>query len=203
MDESNLTIEEYIELLEKRARRCGETIGWRTATYVTMDCEDLDSFAGSEGDFSAIVYDDAPTSSYNVSSEPADLFWNTYDTCGGVQKEEAVILVEFVGALTFRSKARNLELKRRNIKNLYLTANTPYPSRKIRYISAWISPNHHEESMINTPYPEDFIRRIQDTVQEYSGRFRRYQTWPLLQVTPNTPYWRSPIRRIDPIPAAI
>ncbi|GJW39370.1 putative ribonuclease H-like domain-containing protein [Tanacetum coccineum] len=343
MDESNLTMEEYIELLEKRARRREETIDWRTATYVTMDCEDLDSLAGSEADFSAIVYDDAPTSSYNVSSELAisiynaiqsdinfsvsfsdsedeefvakfdgdsfnykiflvntlkpehvsdrveinnepssenididpteivsckeitpvesnenfetnhdndpkpfkenqfiliikvisrisfhegmplnlliknlcapfgvpfnpkgftpygvsrfkdmaywspDLFWNTYDTCGGVRKEEAGILVEFVGALKFRSKARNLELKRRNMKNLYLTANTPYPSRKIWCISAWTSPNYHEESKINTPYPEDCIRRIQDIVQEYSGRFRRYQTWSLLQVTPNTP----------------
>ncbi|GJY07190.1 hypothetical protein Tco_0374244 [Tanacetum coccineum] len=41
---------------------------------------------------------------------------------------------------------------------------------------------------LNTPYPEKSIRRIQDIVCEYSGR---YQAWSLLQETP--------IRRINPL----
>ncbi|GKA50136.1 hypothetical protein Tco_0743209 [Tanacetum coccineum] len=39
------------------------------------------------------------------------------------------------------------------------------------------------------------IRRIEDIVCEYS---RRYQTWSLLQETPNTPYLIPWIRRIEP-----
>ncbi|GKD56051.1 hypothetical protein Tco_1289438 [Tanacetum coccineum] len=53
--------------------------------------------------------------------------------------------------------------------------------------------------MINTPYPEDQYaisrrptRRIEDIEGEYSGR---YQTWSLLQETPNTPYPIPWIRR--------
>ncbi|GJV56910.1 hypothetical protein Tco_1457915 [Tanacetum coccineum] len=55
---------------------------------------------------------------------------------------------------------------------------------------------------INTPYSKDPIRRIQDTVEEYSGSNRRYQRGPYSKKSPNTPYRRIPIRRIDPIPAS-
>ncbi|GJT41277.1 hypothetical protein Tco_0941142 [Tanacetum coccineum] len=42
----------------------------------------------------------------------------------------------------------------------------------------------HEGNKINTPYPENPIRRIQAMEIKYSGRYR---TWSLLQETPNTP----------------
>ncbi|GJZ10522.1 hypothetical protein Tco_0545281 [Tanacetum coccineum] len=49
----------------------------------------------------------------------------------------------------------------------------------------------HEGNKINTPYPENPIRRIQVIECEDSGRYR---TWSLLQETPNTPYRRLSIR---------
>ncbi|GJX59033.1 hypothetical protein Tco_0290423 [Tanacetum coccineum] len=49
----------------------------------------------------------------------------------------------------------------------------------------------HEGNKINTPYPENPIRRIQAMEIKYSGRYR---TWSLLQETPNTPYRRLLIR---------
>ncbi|GKA71627.1 hypothetical protein Tco_0777766 [Tanacetum coccineum] len=44
----------------------------------------------------------------------------------------------------------------------------------------------HRRLKINTPYPEDSIRRIQD--MELIQYFGRYQTWSLLQEIPNTSY---------------
>ncbi|GJY26250.1 hypothetical protein Tco_0400976 [Tanacetum coccineum] len=44
----------------------------------------------------------------------------------------------------------------------------------------------HEGNKINTPYPENPIRRIQVIECEDSGR---YQTWSLLQEIPNTPLY--------------
>nr|GEU56998.1 hypothetical protein [Tanacetum cinerariifolium] len=52
----------------------------------------------------------------------------------------------------------------------------------------------HKRNKINTPYPDNPIRRIQVIECEDSGRYR---TWSLLQETPNTPYQRFLIRRID------
>nr|GEZ01627.1 hypothetical protein [Tanacetum cinerariifolium] len=43
----------------------------------------------------------------------------------------------------------------------------------------------HKGTRINMPYPEKSIRRIQDIVIKYSGR---YQTWSLHQETIDTPY---------------
>nr|GEY69139.1 retrovirus-related Pol polyprotein from transposon TNT 1-94 [Tanacetum cinerariifolium] len=52
----------------------------------------------------------------------------------------------------------------------------------------------HKGNKINTPYPENLIRHIQVIECEDSGRYR---TWSLLQETPNTPYRRFLIRRVD------
>ncbi|GKB43806.1 hypothetical protein Tco_0888748 [Tanacetum coccineum] len=76
MDESDLTMKQYIDLLAEKARRRGGAFDLRTATYITMDCEDPDSFTDYEADFPAIVYDDASTSSRNVSSKPTVSIYN-------------------------------------------------------------------------------------------------------------------------------
>nr|GFA54872.1 hypothetical protein [Tanacetum cinerariifolium] len=73
MDDPNITIEEYIQLMADKARRGGQTFNWETATYGEVYCDDLDSFTDFKTDFPAIVYNDVSTSNQNVSSEPTDL----------------------------------------------------------------------------------------------------------------------------------
>nr|GEX27409.1 hypothetical protein [Tanacetum cinerariifolium] len=70
MDDPNITMEEYIELNAKKARRCGRTFNWETATYGKIYCDDYDLLTGFKADFPAIVYNDASTSNQNISSEP-------------------------------------------------------------------------------------------------------------------------------------
>ncbi|GJX58163.1 hypothetical protein Tco_0289553 [Tanacetum coccineum] len=70
MDNPNITMEEYIQLMADNARGGDQTFNWETATHGKVYCEDLDSFIDFETDFPVIVYNDAPTSNQNVSSEP-------------------------------------------------------------------------------------------------------------------------------------
>ncbi|GJZ83947.1 hypothetical protein Tco_0649120 [Tanacetum coccineum] len=64
MDDPDITMEEYIQLMADNDRSHGETFNWETVTYGKVYCEDLDSFADFETDFTAIVYNDASTSYY-------------------------------------------------------------------------------------------------------------------------------------------
>ncbi|GJZ39698.1 hypothetical protein Tco_0586261 [Tanacetum coccineum] len=77
MDDPNITMEEYIQLMANKARGGDQTINWETATYGEVYCEDLDSFKDFETDFPTIVYNDASTSNQNVSSEPTVSIYNT------------------------------------------------------------------------------------------------------------------------------
>nr|GEZ31142.1 hypothetical protein [Tanacetum cinerariifolium] len=70
MDDPNITMEEYIQLMADKARERHQTFNWETTTYDDVYCEDLDSFTDFETDFPAIVYNDASTSNQNISSEP-------------------------------------------------------------------------------------------------------------------------------------
>ncbi|GKE75943.1 hypothetical protein Tco_1542063 [Tanacetum coccineum] len=81
-------------------------------------------------------------------------------------------------------KARILELKRRHLKITVLTSNTPYPSRNIRRICACTSLKTTKEQDPIRHIQRRPIRRIQVMKIKYSGR---YQTWSLLQETPDTP----------------
>nr|GEV43507.1 hypothetical protein [Tanacetum cinerariifolium] len=65
MDESDLTMEEYIELQAKIARRHGQTFNWETATYGKVYCDDLDYFTDFETNFLVIVYNDAYASNFD------------------------------------------------------------------------------------------------------------------------------------------
>ncbi|GJW01420.1 hypothetical protein Tco_1556671 [Tanacetum coccineum] len=76
MDDPNIMIEEYIQLMADRARGRDQTFNWETATYGKVYCEDLDSFIDFETDFPAIVYNDASTSNQNVSFEPTVSIYN-------------------------------------------------------------------------------------------------------------------------------
>ncbi|GJU90918.1 hypothetical protein Tco_1303341 [Tanacetum coccineum] len=65
MDNPNITMEEYIQLMAD-------------ATNDEVYCDDLDSFTDFETHFLAIVYNDASTSNENVSSEPTKNRFETY-----------------------------------------------------------------------------------------------------------------------------
>ncbi|GKD87836.1 hypothetical protein Tco_1358990 [Tanacetum coccineum] len=60
-----------------------------------------------------------------------------------------------------------------------------YPSRKIRRICACASPKTTKEQDSIRLIQKKSIRRIQDIVIKYFGRYR---TWSLLQETLDTPY---------------
>ncbi|GJU17071.1 hypothetical protein Tco_1145037 [Tanacetum coccineum] len=70
-------------------------------------------------------------------------------------------------------KARILELKQRNMKNIVLTSNTPYPSRKIRRICAYTSQEttKNQGSIFRVPpYPFNYpARRL--TMEETLTKF--------------------------------
>ncbi|GKB59540.1 hypothetical protein Tco_0915726 [Tanacetum coccineum] len=70
MDDPNITMEEYIQLMADKARGRDQTFNWETATYGEVYCDDSDLFTDFETDFPAIVYNDASTSNQNVSYEP-------------------------------------------------------------------------------------------------------------------------------------
>ncbi|GJY31771.1 hypothetical protein Tco_0415266 [Tanacetum coccineum] len=76
MDDPNITIEEYIQLMADKARGRDKTFNWETAMYGEVYCKDLDSFIDFETNFPAIVYNDTSTSNQNVSSEPTVSIYN-------------------------------------------------------------------------------------------------------------------------------
>ncbi|GKG34143.1 hypothetical protein Tco_0436839, partial [Tanacetum coccineum] len=59
MDDSNITMEEYIRLEEEKARRHGQTINWKTTTFEKVEnYEDEDDCSiDFETEFPAIVFD--------------------------------------------------------------------------------------------------------------------------------------------------
>ncbi|GJS01154.1 retrovirus-related pol polyprotein from transposon TNT 1-94 [Tanacetum coccineum] len=61
MDDLNITMAEYIQLEEEKARRRGQEFNWETSTY-------------GKNEFPAIVYNDALTSEAEFSSEPTNEF---------------------------------------------------------------------------------------------------------------------------------
>nr|GEV77514.1 hypothetical protein [Tanacetum cinerariifolium] len=59
-----------------KARGLDQTFNWETATYNEEYCDDLDSFTDFETNFPAIVYNDAPASTQNVSFEQTVSIYN-------------------------------------------------------------------------------------------------------------------------------
>ncbi|GJZ93223.1 hypothetical protein Tco_0665288 [Tanacetum coccineum] len=71
MDHPNITMEEYIQLEEEKARRHGQEFNWQTATYGKVRYfEDINYFKDFENEFPAIVYNDVLTSQAEFSYEP-------------------------------------------------------------------------------------------------------------------------------------
>ncbi|GJU38935.1 hypothetical protein Tco_1191892 [Tanacetum coccineum] len=73
MDDPNITMEEYIQLEEEKARRCGQEFNWETSTYGKVKYfEDINYFKDFGNKFPAIVYRDALVSKPEVTSEPTE-----------------------------------------------------------------------------------------------------------------------------------
>ncbi|GJY89471.1 hypothetical protein Tco_0504667 [Tanacetum coccineum] len=69
MDDPNITMEEYIQLMADKAHKCGQMFNWETAMYGKI-YDNIDLFIDFETDFPVIVYNDALASDPEVSSEP-------------------------------------------------------------------------------------------------------------------------------------
>ncbi|GJV17750.1 hypothetical protein Tco_1363073 [Tanacetum coccineum] len=71
MDDPNITMEEYIRLEEKKARRRGKVYNWETATYGKIwDNEDIHDLKSVKTEFPAIVFNDTLTSKTTLLCEP-------------------------------------------------------------------------------------------------------------------------------------
>ncbi|GKA19966.1 hypothetical protein Tco_0699881 [Tanacetum coccineum] len=159
MDESELTIEQYIELLGKRARRRGETFDWQTATYVNMESEDLDSFTEYEGGFPAIVYNDAPASSHYVSSKPAVSIYNAIQSdinfsISFFDSEDEDYVAQFDGD-SFNNKIIPIETLKPEPVNDHVKVNNKSssenivikPTESVTFISKEITPVEFDKSL--------------------------------------------------------
>ncbi|GJY91378.1 hypothetical protein Tco_0506574, partial [Tanacetum coccineum] len=69
MDDPNITMEEYIQLMADKAHKHGQMFDWETHTYGKI-YDDIDLFKDFEADFLPIVYNYALASDLKVSSEP-------------------------------------------------------------------------------------------------------------------------------------
>nr|GEX18284.1 hypothetical protein [Tanacetum cinerariifolium] len=87
MDDPNITMKEYIRHKEEKAQKHGKVFNWETDKYENdnekvnmplfqspeplVSCiNDLDFFKDFEKEFQAIVYNDAPMSKSDFSTEP-------------------------------------------------------------------------------------------------------------------------------------
>ncbi|GJR24012.1 hypothetical protein Tco_0972539 [Tanacetum coccineum] len=71
MDDSNVTMKEYIRLEEEKARKYRRVFNWETATYGKILCDkDVHDLRSVETEFPTIVFDDAFTSKVTLSCEP-------------------------------------------------------------------------------------------------------------------------------------
>ncbi|GJY52690.1 hypothetical protein Tco_0443537 [Tanacetum coccineum] len=69
MDDLDITMEEYIQLMADKSHKRGHMFDWETATYGKI-YDDIDIFKDFEADLPAIVYNDALAFDPKVSSEP-------------------------------------------------------------------------------------------------------------------------------------
>ncbi|GKB05152.1 hypothetical protein Tco_0833347 [Tanacetum coccineum] len=65
MDDSNITMEEYIRLEEEKARRQGQTFNWQTATYALSCKPTVSPLDNNENDFK-ISFDESDDEDYMV-----------------------------------------------------------------------------------------------------------------------------------------
>nr|GEV68206.1 hypothetical protein [Tanacetum cinerariifolium] len=99
MDDPNITMEQYIQLEEEKARRRGQAYNWETTTYgkIWYD-EDVHYLRSFEKEFPVIVYKDALISEQEISSEPVVSYFNDFDYFKYFEKE--FLAIAYNDALT-------------------------------------------------------------------------------------------------------
>ncbi|GJW65343.1 hypothetical protein Tco_0117227 [Tanacetum coccineum] len=71
MDNTNITMEEYIRLQKEKVHRHGKVFNWETVTYGKIwDNEDVHDLGSIETEFPAIVFNDTLTSETSLFCEP-------------------------------------------------------------------------------------------------------------------------------------
>ncbi|GJV38104.1 hypothetical protein Tco_1410581 [Tanacetum coccineum] len=71
MDDPNITMEEYIQLIADKAQGRDQMFNWETATYGKVYCEDEDDcFTNFEAMFPAIVFGNEMEDDDAISSRP-------------------------------------------------------------------------------------------------------------------------------------
>ncbi|GJW80588.1 hypothetical protein Tco_0144563 [Tanacetum coccineum] len=96
MDDPNITMEQYIQLEEEKARRRGLVYNWVTATHGKIWYDEYVHYLSSfEKEFPAIVYKDALTSEQEIASEPTVSYFNDFDYFKDFEKEFPTIAYNY------------------------------------------------------------------------------------------------------------
>ncbi|GJV08470.1 ribonuclease H-like domain-containing protein [Tanacetum coccineum] len=203
MDDPNITMTEYIQLVEEKVRRHDQEFNWETATYGKVTYfEDIDYFKDFENRFPAIVYNDALTSEPEVSSDFENEFpsivYNDALTSKLETSSEPTVTLNHAIKVDFDFKISSSDSDDEDYTN------TPYYSRPIRRIQDFDELKDHCLTLKNTSYPHQRYAVYNTLVnkEEPTGftsihrqtleDSKRYQPWSLLQEIPNTPYPASP-----------
>ncbi|GJW29267.1 hypothetical protein Tco_0046142 [Tanacetum coccineum] len=157
MDDPNITMEEYIRLEEEKARRHGKVYNWETATYGKIwDNKDVYDLRFVETEFPAIVFNETLTyEATSCSCEP---------TICSLNNDEIDFRISFdeTDNEDCMQKAHILELKRRYFEDYRSEDQYAVSIKEDMAYRCLHSPKTTKGMKINTPYPKDSIRRIQD-----------------------------------------
>nr|GEW56207.1 hypothetical protein [Tanacetum cinerariifolium] len=151
MDDSSITMEEYIRLEEEKARKHRKVFNWEIAKYgkIWYD-EDVHDLRSVETEFPAIVFNDNLTLNETLFCEPTVPGFRVLSPDIADFKER---LERIHDMGTHRARVLDFEGMLELVKITGLTTNTSYPSRKIRHICAYTSPKTTKETRSNMPYP--------------------------------------------------
>nr|GEU38099.1 hypothetical protein [Tanacetum cinerariifolium] len=156
MDDSNVTIEEYMRLQTKNAQRHGETFNWETTTYGKVYCEDFNSFIDFKADFPAIVYNDALTSNENVFIQTDRPFLSTAHAIINVHEREIIL----------RQDKQSLKIQCGDIPSIKKFEQI----NKIDFINADKTPMEEPEHSFNMGYENFNTNLVTNDVAESSTK---------------------------------
>ncbi|GJW60472.1 hypothetical protein Tco_0109807 [Tanacetum coccineum] len=166
MDDPNITMEEYIQLMADKAQKHGRTFDWQNATFSKVkyyENED-DCFTNFEAMFPAIIFGNRMEDDDAISSRPTvgppfetnprttmeeceNAFGKDFETgfpaivyndasTSNQNVSSEPTIIIMESLVKKKQKGAILELKRRHLKNTIFCTYTPYPAMKIRRISA-------------------------------------------------------------------
>ncbi|GJV58951.1 hypothetical protein Tco_1465051 [Tanacetum coccineum] len=200
MDDPNITMEEYIRLEEEKALKHRKEFNWETAKYgkIWYD-EDVHDLRSIETEFPTIVisFDESDDEDYTVIYDKNSFSYKIIyvnDLKMDSEYDNDKVNMPSFSSPEPTQNARILELKGRYFEDYYSEDQYAVSIKEDTAYSCLHSPKTTKETCSIRCIQRRPIRRIGNIVCEDSGR---YQTWSLLQETPNTPYPIPSIRRIE------